>query len=1284
MFLSPFSVSLLSPNVTCAIVLSNEEVDCIAKNTAAYMNSVIETLGTRQYVKLLSPAFNLTSPYLERLITQMTNAEDANWDGLYAISGNAYNVSGVTITTFANNAMALPGLGGRKLIITEMGIINGQPPTNPTDGELQALNNEVRIMRNNFNNPYIGGLLFNSMGTNPDPQWKPFVLDDRQRSIVCGSNPCYMLGENLASFWGQYDAQIQKAQSIGMDFMLVIVDDTAINNPAFLTMLNKMHAADITPIIRIGTATGGAGSFEQVENYVNFLDWVDENVNKVVLAIAGPNEPTDELWIGKDCTKSICISGEDPLAFDDDYHSLRPARYCPLTREDPKYLMCGHDLIASEKLKLSYSSTLSVPEEGIELIDCERNQPVDPTQVKCTYKVTNRKIPIKVDLNNAKFPIYGITEEKHVSNALVLKADPEFQQTLSQEQMVNNFLSWYLHGTVFRPEYDYPTQSDVVNFSGPVRKLLPWRVQAGQQQTFVNNVTTYKTQHNQIIGCFTDSGGVLPGLLTIPVPCYGLDLDLILDEYLERIFPKNKNGLLMLVDYIEENIDNGNIDYSEVQNFIKNDLASFLGDQCSGLAHMLATVPYIGDILDYEIIVRHEIGKVCAPFVGCHDFGDTLNSGSIITVVETICDIKTGTVINSITTFAAGYFPTETVPFFAQIPLPLAETLSRLIEEIGIRDVELPYAKDISLAILRALAGGLDDNIAELGFWNYLVDFLKLLGLKPSDVVESYRATAWMNKDGTHFPPVPEDYESTTSWYNAYKDWRGYDCVGPLCLRSGTKFWSDLYPYIPLASTEDIAGYLEADTIATSQPPSGLVNAAISFEPIDYPNGFDGKSRKLYFPHVLEVNELGQLLQSTYLAQGLPEYDPIQYRDKYDTQRCEIVEYKKGVGDTLRPNDGSSQNDGDSLTVEGNMVYSGEFTCDFNLSYPIPGDPPVSSVCDIEIKTALSLYVGQPKEEEVWNRLVNGTTSIFKKIFPKLGVDSAPIDYIRDIPAITSAIYSSNSADPDIQIFAGDDSKNPARSGTQAKIFFPHVGSLYDYFLEGIQLALRPQGYGGSIGSGDATGAAGDDPPICKDPITNIEGWPSTINTIINEASNKYGIPTCILKSIAQAEGSQMKYLTETEARRLSEKNWGPNEEDELKNEIKEGSNQTLYSFIRCAANLDTIRGPMQMSNNSFNKHATASGVANPSICNIRDAIFAAASFLVNERLPIYETPPFDWSDPRIYCASGNTYYGTCKLDKDACINLGQGYCDHVLSNCRNYENIAEPEATCQDYFPTN
>lgn len=315
-----------------------------------------------------------------------------------------------------------------------------------------------------------------------------------------------------------------------------------------------------------------------------------------------------------------------------------------------------------------------------------------------------------------------------------------------------------------------------------------------------------------------------------------------------------------------------------------------------------------------------------------------------------------------------------------------------------------------------------------------------------------------------HLPPLISDvnkkgerkYENFAEYWVAYKKWRGERCVLieiwdsllgiPIPVIGGKKFilcspiddptlpnyWSNLFPYIPLSSTEDRVGLVELDSFGV-QPVS---------EDVTITNVFieEWSPAELYFAHMQEANELAEILQQTFVPKdenmtgGVTSVSP--------GVTCDLVNVRTNEGDDLFAGE-----------IGGILSYDAEFSCDFD------GNA-TESACTKEAIVSLSVLTKTPLADDVWSRTVAGPAAIFKRIFPKVGPGGA-ILRILDIPAATKVTYTG--AD-----FAGNPGNQ--RSGESAELYFPHIGGVSEYFLKGIQTILRPKGFGEQIISGSEPG----------------------------------------------------------------------------------------------------------------------------------------------------------------------------------------------------------------------
>jgi len=361
-------------------------------------------------------------------------------------------------------------------------------------------------------------------------------------------------------------------------------------------------------------------------------------------------------------------------------------------------------------------------------------------------------------------------------------------------------------------------------------------------------------------------------------------------------------------------------------------------------------------------------------------------------------------------------------------------------------------------------------------------------GLKKGQITECYpdkpsisevRLSDWENR----IPPKEENYRTFRDYWIAYKIWRGESCIKlPLlgitvCIDNPLKpnYWGNLFANIPFSSTEDRKGLVETSTFGIQPIQEGVTITNRSFS--------NQKPAELFFAHMQESAELSEILQQTFVPQGVDKVGPVS--GVSPGGYCDLVNVRSNAGDDLFAGE-----------ISGNLSYTAEFTCDFEVfsspestrcnlfdgqcvtdewscdfSYPrgmgcpqgfeckVNCSPPPQE-CTKNVNVNLSVISKTPKVDEIWSRTVAGPSAIFKRIFPRVGF-GGPILGILDIPAATKVSYSGAGL-----ISAGNPGNQ--RSGEGAELYFPHIGGIYEYFLKGIQTILRPKGYGEQIISGAA------------------------------------------------------------------------------------------------------------------------------------------------------------------------------------------------------------------------
>jgi hypothetical protein len=145
---------------------------------------------------------------------------------------------------------------------------------------------------------------------------------------------------------------------------------------------------------------------------------------------------------------------------------------------------------------------------------------------------------------------------------------------------------------------------------------------------------------------------------------------------------------------------------------------------------------------------------------------------------------------------------------------------------------------------------------------------------------------------------------------------------------------------------------------------------------------------------------------------------------------------------------------------------------------------PPPQYCTNPVFANLKLEDRIPLAQEAWSRLVAGSAGVFRKMFPQIGSAGSAFDGIIDMPASTDVSYINEGSGT---IYVGNPSNQTP--GSQAKLYFPHIGGIKEYFLTGIQTLLRPKGMGNQ-----PVFCEGDE---CKEgsgvpPITPIEPPPDS------------------------------------------------------------------------------------------------------------------------------------------------------------------------------------------------
>jgi hypothetical protein len=557
-------------------------LQCVGNEISTYMTDLVAAANAGnglQHIRLLTPAFNMTNPNGAAIANAMDTALGGNWSGIYGIAGNAYNCCGNTITGHIDafrTATGGSGLDGLPVLVTETGDLG--------EKDVVAIGIEMDTVQGSGD--YIGALLFNALGTNPDPNFDKHEFGDDQIRAICGPGGCGKLGINSATYYPESSQFYDRVRGFGMNFTLSIsnIDDSTTQG------VQAALQRGLTPVIRVGTAHA-AGPLAVA--YGQYLAWLDDQISGTVYAIAGPNEPQTECWAAPNCGCDITSGpGPDPVgqgrhpidegfwlgkyscitdSTDPEFHPLRPypASSCDLLiprsfPEAPLSLagcsttnligLCASGLsrcsgtnyccantnlcsVASARMQeyadhlkyntfacgtnLAFSNLERFDPYGYYDIYGQNNTgstvtnfngteylhtycpPVDPatSQTTGTYTQTCYRtvgFDIYTDFSQSNVGIFGNTQNDNFTD----------------EQKVNNYLGWYFTGTpqigdralldpndtqsTFASPSGVIRWSDMdrlINFSGPLRKLLPYDAMVTIRNALINTV-----QDNQGVG----------------------------------------------------------------------------------------------------------------------------------------------------------------------------------------------------------------------------------------------------------------------------------------------------------------------------------------------------------------------------------------------------------------------------------------------------------------------------------------------------------------------------------------------------------------------------------------------------------------------------------------------------------------------------------------------------------------------------------------------------------------------------------------------------------------
>ncbi|HLE49089.1 MAG TPA: phosphodiester glycosidase family protein [Patescibacteria group bacterium] len=786
---------------------------------------------------------------------------------------------------------------------------------------------------------------------------------------------------------------------------------------------------------------------------------------------------------------------------DDEFHSLRPyqASPCNPNKEDLA-LFCGNDLFVGDNvtiIKTNYEPP-TIPAYSVNGSPASPNVPSDPYSnacficgdsgycqrtlnvycdssadqcdpnitnscsrcinngdgtESCSFVISSSK-QIAVDLFGAELPIMGYTEPSvgNTNGPKVINSQNKTDETMDHATKMNEYVSWYLNGVIGRAEYDFPdptpdcvgessdkpgwceplvlgsnycmTKSSVPlvgatpnfdhiadgkdtcssgeyccvsqstsdsgkipdreitsNYSGPVKKLLPFTIQNIERIAEINDGFASKNldtriRHDQYVGCHF--GGMfnvkIPftstyvdfSILAIPTQCYGGGfVDYIRDElHLSEFAPNN-------LPPVEE--DYQGRPFIEFQ----KDYREWKGDWCYPLT---INIPIFGT---FQFLLC--FNNPFSPDI----FSNLFSFTPFTSTEDRLGDVRVRSV--------------GIVPIGSNLRL-----ISYRLRNVKNADLFFAHMEEDT-----QLSANLQDTFI---YKDADRDDIGSSSFVPYEPYCSYRRVITNPGDDLFAGEISADVDYTvalTCPFFIWGDGQNAD-YGNLCRNLNN---AECVRAIPADATWCDVSYGQFDCIG------GQICGVNCQSVVGVDESNCESAAALDFPSLPYVNS----------------ENPGCVPESFDGICEEVSDYPSRS----------------PYSIPYPYCRSG-FKCVFNKNTCTRSDqqPTTTQACYGQTLVGIRLQTRTPLADKVWARLVAGSTSVFRKMFPKVGEEGAPIEGIEDIPTATNVTYQNLSGG---LLFAG----NPGdqRPGSAAQLYFPHIGALREYFLGGIQTMLRPYEY---------------------------------------------------------------------------------------------------------------------------------------------------------------------------------------------------------------------------------
>jgi hypothetical protein len=426
---------------------------------------------------------------------------------------------------------------------------------------------------------------------------------------------------------------------------------------------------------------------------------------------------------------------------------------------------------------------------------------------------------------------------------------------------------------------------------------------------------------------------------------------------------------------------------------------------------------------------------------------------------------------------------------------------------------------------------------------DYVSKYLERSGNLAAQLVNKAFIDRWDKK----MPPLPwsdknkEPFKTSEAYQKAYNEWRGDLCALIPNIFGGKETlvcvgipgvtnneYADLFPYVPLAETPDKEGAEKIDAVQILPGGGTAITGEKYAQKLAPP---------LYFAHTEEVKQLSEILNKTYIPKGVTS---VALPETTEKNECSVVNVRANPGDNLFPGDSSElQVLGVKYTIYEAPCHevwpkTEREVCDPRCHKETDDNHTLECPADVTIKIKTSTLT--PNADEIFSTTVADSASTFRKIYPKVE-EGAPVSCIADMPTVTNVTYDAFkkplvSEQPNGGVLSFKVKNIPEDGGNvMPQLTFPHLGSVYEYFLKGIQTALRPQGFGAPTPISADT-CVSTPPIVCGELPENLPNScglgsisprvgdiPDSLKKIVEAAASTYNTPPNLILGVMFGEG---------------------------------------------------------------------------------------------------------------------------------------------------------------------